>query len=374
MNDKKIYYSFIVNVSYFFFALFYTAAQLLDKFYEGTTSTLVMIYILAITAFSMPLLYSGMCGRFMDNGTRLSSSFVYRKILPPTVIATVLWCFIGTLIYWKQNFNGDYRLFTLNDSFSSVLRAPSCLFFYPMILLVVILYPFLKSLMEDRKYMRYMSLIAIAVCLLGSLVAYVSFFPDELGMMMAFISYIFLAVFVEQTEFRPAIRIIIYLAGLLATGLMIHMTIRYSVVQSAIDYTWVEEATIFVIIQLFAVLVLIRELSRRIKTKAKISYWIREFSSYAYIYILIFALVTVPLDSAAEVRNLAVPARFMLDCFGGIVVTLILCSALTRLPVISLYTGGFRDIENLGTFTRHRHYKKIKKEFERLEDSSSETA
>ena len=110
------------------------------------------------------------------------------------------------------------------------------------------------------------------------------------------------------------------------------------------------------------------------KTKAKISYWIREFSSYAYIYILIFSLVTVPLDSAAEARNLAVPARFLLDCLGGIVITLILCSALTRLPVISWYTGGLRDIENLGSFTRHHHYIKRKKEFERLEDSSSETA
>ena len=371
MSDKKIYYSLIVDVSYVFFALYYTAAQLLDKVYVGNSSTIILIFIMAVNAFAMPLLYSGMCGKFFDNGIHLSSSFVYRKILPPTLIATALWWFIGAMIYWKLNFNGDYRVFTLNDSFFSVIRAPSCLFFYPMIFMVVVLYPFLKNLLEDRKYMRYMSFISIAVCLLGSLVSYVSFFPDELGMMLAFISYIFLAVFVEQTDFKPAVRILIYLAGLLASGLIVHMTIRYSSIQSAIDYTWVEEAMVFVIIQLFAALVLIRQVSRRLRTKARISYWIREFSSYSYIYILIFSLIAIPIDSAAESRNFSIAARFLLDSFGGIVVTMVLCSVLIRLPVFSWYTGGFREIENLGSFTRKPLYKRRKKEYERLDDSPS---
>ena len=206
-----------------------------------------------------------------------------------------------------------------------------------------------------------MGFISIAVCMMGALISFVSFFPDELGMMLAFISYIFLAVFVEQTDFKPAVRLLIYLAGLLASGLIIYMTIRNSAIQSAIDYTWVEEATIFVLVQLFAILVLIRLVSRKMKAKAGIAYWIREFSGYSYIYILVFSLVAVPFDSAAEAMNLSIAARFLLDCCGGIVVTIILCAALIRLPVFSWYTGGFRGTEKLGSFTRKPLYKKRKK-------------
>ena len=340
MNDRKIFYNLIIDISFVVFAVFFVAAHQLSGTFKGDAGSVVLVCLMSVTAFSLPMLFSGLCGRFLDRSLRLSVAYVYHRLLPRVFASTVILCACGGMIYWKLYSDGDFRLGALRDSVYSIIRTPCCLYFYPMTLLMIILYPLFKRLIADKKYWKSMSILCFIVCLLSSAVAYLSFFPDEFGTALAYIAFIMMAVLVEHIHFDPTWRMIIYGAGLLASAFIIIMTIRYSVLQTEMDYTWVEEAMIFVLVQLFAALVLIRNRCRRIRSlDYEKRYWINELSSSGYIYVFVFSILSVPVSSLPFIQALPGFLRFLLVIVISLVLTLAGCALLNRLPVVSWFTG-----------------------------------
>lgn len=344
MNDQKIFYNLIIDVSFVFLAFYYVAAQLLAGTYKGDGKTLVLIGFMAAASFSLPMLYSGLCGRFMDTDHHLSGAYVYHRIMPPVLVATVIWWIFGGMTYWKMFFKGDYRIYALGDSLYSVLRTPYCLFFYPMLLMLLIIYPFFKKLMEEKKYLRSMSILCFTICLLGSAISYITVFPDELGMVLAFAAYAMMAILVEHIEFKASLRILIYLAGLLAAAAVFMLTVQYSSLQGETDYTWVEESTIFVLIWLFAVLVLVRQMSRRLAmTNCRLLFWINELASSGYIFVISLYWSVLYLGSFPHVARMALLPRFFFLSVTSLLFSLAISAAINRLPVISQVTALFQE-------------------------------
>ncbi len=344
MNDQKIFYNLIIVVSFVFLAFYYVAAQLLAGPCKGDSNIMILTGFMAATSFSLPMLYSGLCGRFMDTDHHLSVAYVYHRILPSVLVATVIWWIFGGMSYWKMFFKGEYRVYTLGDSLYSVLRAPYCLFFYPMLLMLLIMYPFLKKLMEEKKHLRSMSILCFIICLLGSAISYITVFPDELGMVLAFFAYAMMAILVEHIEFKTSLRILIYLAGLLAAAAVFMLTVQYSSLQGETDYTWVEESAIFVLIWLFAVLVLIRQMSRRlVMTSCRLLFWINELASSGYIFVVILSWSVLYLGSLSHVAKMALLPRFLFLSVASLLFTLAISAAVNRLPVISQLTALFQE-------------------------------
>lgn len=186
----------------------------------------------ALTQWALPSLVAVVGYTFLTAKRKWRMSVLWKRVIPPCALSCLIWWLSSAAIWIQKNYPQDLDLLTFRECMAAVLEEPANICFCQMLVSFFILYPLLWRIAENRRLMLYTLILFFVMGLLEpflSVLPYVSMvtmFTHQLnwGYFRAWTFYIFLSVYFAKYEPQWPVRLLLYCAGIIATGGMAALT------------------------------------------------------------------------------------------------------------------------------------------------------
>lgn len=342
----KSYKYALIAVALLAVAVFNISSQVWDTFWITETSWLVGAIYTVLSAWGLPLLIACIGMVYLADAPDYSAKYVFTRLLPRALVGCVVWWVVLALLYMRINCPNEMDTDTFFECMSKVLETPYNGKFLQLVVAFFSFYPLLKQIANDKKMVRYAVVIFYGFsALLPALkqipyVNYLTLFTSQInwGFFTAFGLYLFLGVWLTQTEFKWHQRILIYCLGILATVAMCACTVFLSAKSIGYDHRFVADTSPFTAMQVTALVVAVRKIFCMEKIRNGNSRMLRSVAVSAYGFIPAFTIaqeLTKQLISAESMPLvLAIPVKAVL-CFA---VAIAFAKCMTRIPILSYFT------------------------------------
>ena len=236
-----------------------------DQF-VGTSLWQICNVLSGLTQWALPAMALTMGSVFLSAEKRMKTSTLWKRYIPLAAAGCLFWWLAASVVWLQDNHPQDLDLLTFRECMAEVLDSPGNIGYCQMIVSFFVLYPLLHRIAASRKLLAYGIGLFYALSLLNTVLHYIPYlsavtlFTDQLnwGYYRAWTFYLLCGAWMTRYEVRWEIRLIIYAAGLLATGGMIALTSLTTSVSPGYANEYIGYTSPLVGLQTLAVALLIR--------------------------------------------------------------------------------------------------------------------
>lgn len=336
----------LISVALFAMAVFNISSQVWYTFWIAETSWQVGAVYTVLSAWGFPLLIAGFGMVYLADKPDYSAKYVYTRQLPVALIGCIVWWVVLALLYMRYNCPNEMDTDTFFECMSKVLETPYNGKFLQLMVAFFSFYPLLKRIANDRKMVRYAVIIFyVFVAVFPGLtqipyVKYLTLFTSQInwGFYTSFGLYLFLGVWLTQTEFKWHQRIVIYCLGVLATVAMYACTVFLSAKNIGYEHRFVADTSPFTAMQVMALIVAVQRLFRIEKLRDGNHGLIRGIAVSAYGFIPAFVIgqefAKQLISGESMPLALEIPVKAII-CFAA---AFVLAKCMTRIQILSSFT------------------------------------
>ena len=297
------------------------------------------------SAWGLPLLIAGMGCRYLTDTQTWSTGYVLKKLLPRALIGCVVWWLVSALTLMKYSRPDELDTDTFFEAMANVLEVP---YFAKFLLLVVVLfafYPLLKRIADDQKLTGYAVVVFAVMSVVVPILRYIPYlnyvylFAIQInwGFFTEFGLYLFLGIWLSRKRFAWHQRIVIYCAGFLSTVAMYSCTVWTYSSENGMDNTFISEASPFVALQVMAIIVMIIELSAKVKSCREGRIW-GNIAQCSYVFIPLCAVFINITDKMISFDGLPLTLAVPIKASVALLCALALSAVIRRLPILSYFS------------------------------------
>ena len=351
MYQQKKYYNCIIAVSMVAFCLFNVSTQMAVSVAVASFDGKLCIFIAALAAPALPLMISGIGGRFLDSSMDLSLRTIARRYLPRAALSALFWWISIALLFMRIEYPTELDTDTFFDCLSMVLENPYCVRFYQLSFVMVLFYPLLKKAANSEKAMQYALLVSLGLCILNPMlemipyVRYITLFTNQINWQFftAYTFYLFLGMYLRRQKIPGHWRIVIYCAGALSTIAMYMLTVVFNANLNGYTDEWMSDTSVFVAIQTLAILVFIKSIITRQKEKTETRSVLRELGGYGYAFIAFYTVSDIVTSQGLLLENYAVPVVLITKTLVRLCLCIGMGYGAKRLPILSYISSDPGD-------------------------------
>lgn len=188
--------------------------------------------IAALTQWALPVLTALAGSIFLNAPGTWNLRTLWRRVVPAATLSCVFWWCAAAVIYSQKHYTYEIDISTFLQCLGMVLGEPDNIAFCQMLVSMFLLYPLLRLVAASRQVTGYClaALFAVNLALpmlrLIPAVRTVTLFTSQLnwGYFRTWTFYLLLGAYLGQKEPSWPVRLVIYCAGIVSTGLMAALT------------------------------------------------------------------------------------------------------------------------------------------------------
>lgn len=343
MYQRKKYYNCIIAVAMVVFCFFNVSTQMAENAALSGFDGKLCVFTAALAAPALPLMISGIGGRFLDNSLDLSLRTIICNYLPKAALSALCWWIAIALLFMRMEYPTELDVDTFFDCLSVVLENPYCVRFYQLCFVMVLFYPLLKKAANSAKAMQYTLLVSFGLCVVNPLlemvpyVRYITLFTNQINwhFFSAYTFYLFLGMYLRKREIPGYWRAVIYCAGVLSAIAMYMFTVVADANLKGFTDEWMSDASVFVAVQTFSILVFVKAIVARKKEKTSTGTLLREVGGYGYAFIAFYTASDIVTSQGLMLENYAVPAALIMKTLICLCFCIVMGYGAKRLPILS---------------------------------------
>lgn len=228
----------------------------------GTALWSLCNVISACTQWAMPAMVMLIGSIFLSTPRRMKTKLLWKRYIPLAAISCVVWWLLAAVVWIQSNHIQDLDWITFRECMAEVLEPPANIGFCQMVFSFFLLYPFLYTIAENEKVLRYGIVLIFIMGLLETVFRYIPYFSvvgmfaDQLnwGYYRAWAFYLLCGIWITKHTLSWKTSLLIYCLGILSTGSMIALTNTFTTFEPGYANEFIGYSSPFTGIQTLAVL------------------------------------------------------------------------------------------------------------------------
>lgn len=230
-------------------------------------------HVAALTQWALPV-FTALAGSiFLASSRAWNLRTLWRQVIPSVALSCVFWWCAAAVIYLQKHHPQEMDVSTFMQCLGMVLSEPANIGYCQMLVSMFLLYPLLRQVALNRQVTGYclaaLFMVNVALPLLRLIPGgtTVTLFTNQLnwGYFRTWAFYLLLGVFLTEQPLSWPVRLAVYCAGIVSTGLMAALTSWQTTAATGFCQDYLGMHSPFTAAQAAAVFLLFRQLPARLK-------------------------------------------------------------------------------------------------------------